>query len=130
MSKDKLDEIHEKYITFLERDPSVIVGEMGIRGVVKEYGLGPFSQYLGITEISPLDNYRIRCVLKTGETKIYDFTPHLEKPMFQHLKDKVKFDDVSIDEFGVPVWMNADGITRDTNIGISWILENGVNEEI
>ena len=129
-SEEELNAINEKYIDFLENDPSVILGEMSIREVVKKAGLGPFTQYLKVIEIRPLDDYKLWCRLRTGEIKIYDFTPQLEFPMYQHLKDKSKFNDVIIDEFGVPVWMDADGVTRDTDIGISCILIDGVNVPI
>ena len=125
MNKDDLKKINEKYITFLENDPSVIIGDMSIRDTVNQYGLGAFTQYLEIIEIRPLENYKLWCKLKTGETKIYDFTPHLEQPIFQYLKDQSKFDTVSIGHSGVPTWIDESG--DDVDIGISWILIYGIN---
>ena len=118
--------MYEKYITLLENDPRVIVGELGIRDTVNMYGLGPFTQYLGVIELHPLDDYKLWCRLMTGEIKIYDFSPHLTKPMFKHLKDPEKFKDVTVID-GTPTWISAKSGKRDLDLGISWIINHGVD---
>ena len=122
------DEIEERYIKYLE-DLGVqenIVGDISIRELVKSTGLGFFTKYLKIIEIRPLEDYRLWCRLITGETKIYDFTPHLEQPMFQHLKNVSKFNSVNFGEFGVPTWI-SEKTGCDVDISISWILIDGVD---
>ena len=53
---------------------------------------------VSLIEVRPLEDYKVWCRLSTGDEYIYDFTPHLEWPMFQHLKNKTKFDDVGVSE--------------------------------
>ena len=45
--------------------------------------------------------------LNTGEIRIVDFSPFLEKPVFAPLRDETLFRDVYID-YGVTVWMDGD----------------------
>ena len=93
-SISKENEAYEKYIKFLENSITGYSREESIRDTVYRCGLGVFSMYLHLTELRPLEDYKLWCKLVTGETKVYDFTPHLNKPMFQHLKDRAKFNDV------------------------------------
>ena len=79
-----------------------------------------------ITELHPLEDYKLWCRLSTGEIKIFDFTPHLELPMFRHLKDKSKFNDVKIVD-GVPAWVSAKKGTRDLDMSLAWIVEYGID---
>ena len=126
-NQDKIKEIYEKYITILENNPSVKIGETykSIRDVVEKAGLGAFKMYLKVIEIRPLEDYKLWCRLMTGETKIYDFTPHLDYGIYQILKDKSIFNTVSCPS-GVPAWINEEtGLEID--IGISWILIDGVD---
>ena len=120
-----MTDINEKYITYLENNSSVKLGEQSVRQVVETVGLGPFTQYLKILEIHPLDDYKLWCRIVTDEIKIFDMSPYLNLPIYRHLKEKSIFDDVTISDLGVPCWMDANGIDRDTNIGISFILING-----
>ena len=78
MDDERLEEIYEKYIAYLENNPSVKVWRLSVREVVDQYGLGPFEQYLRIEEIRSLDDYKLWYRLITGETKLYDYTPQLE----------------------------------------------------
>ena len=116
----------DRYIRLLEENPTVQTGNHTVREVVDSCGLGPFSQYLGVVEIQPMKDYKLKCRLKTGETKIFDFTPHLELPMFSHLRDQSKFEDVVIVD-DVPTWISAKTGRRDLDMGISWILVDGVD---
>ena len=127
MDDEKLEEIYEKYIAYLENNPSVKVHDLSIREVVNQYGLGPFTQYLKIEEIRPLEDYKLWCRLITGETMIYDFTPQLEWPLFAHLKDKAKFDEVGLGSSGVPTWVNPFTGDNDLELGISYILLYGID---
>jgi hypothetical protein len=126
--RNRINEIEEKYINYLENDPSVILGEMSIREVVEKCGLGPFTQYLEVLEIKPLEDYKLWCKLKTGETKIYDFTPQFECKMYEPLKDKSIFDTVCA-EYGVPAWINKQ-TGLDIELGITWILIDGEDEGV
>jgi hypothetical protein len=129
---ETINKIQEKYIKILENNPNVKLGSCfaSVREVVEEYGLGPFTQHLRVTEVRPLEDYKLWCRLLTGETKIYDFTPQLEKPMFKHLKDKSEFDDVGISECGVPAWISPQNGIRDLEFGITWILHHGVDVKV
>ena len=82
-----------------------------------------------LIEIRPLEDYRLWCRLSTGETKIFDFTPLLEWEMFQHLKDKDKFNAVRVNEFGVPAWVDEETGIDDLEFGVSYIVYQGVDVE-
>jgi hypothetical protein len=128
---ENINAVQEKYIKILENNPNVKLGPRcaSVREVVEKTGLGPFTQYLRVTEVRPLENYKLWCRLLTGEIKIYDFTPQLEMPMFKHLKDKSEFDDVGISECGVPAWISPQNGIRDLELGITWILHHGDDVE-
>ena len=82
-----------------------------------------------VIEIRPLEDYKLWCRLSTGETKIFDFTPLLKWEMFQHLKDKTKFDTVGISEFGCPAWIDEETGIDDLEFGVSYIIEYGADVE-
>jgi len=54
-----------------------------------------------------LDNYGIKAEFLNGETKIYDFKPHLKSPAFKPLQNKELFNSVALDR-GIPVWQNGE----------------------
>lgn len=62
---------------------------------------------LKVCGIRPLNNYMLWLRFNTGEEKIFDFKPLLDKPAFKPLKDTSIFNTVYID-YGVPVWNNGD----------------------
>ena len=51
---------------------------------------------------------------------------HLDKPMFKHLRDPEKFKDVTA-VGGTPTWISAKSGKRDLDLGISWIINHGVD---
>jgi len=124
-NEDRIDEIHGKYISYLEKNPDIETEGASIRETVNRCGLDPFTKYLQVTEIQPLEDYKLWCRLMTGETKIYDFTPHLESEMFRHLKDKAKFDTVIVNGRGVPTWFDENRGIYDLELDISFILIDG-----
>lgn len=57
--------------------------------------------------VRPLPDHRLWLRFTTGETKVFDFTPLLEKPAFAQLADEHTFAGVYID-YGVTVWNDGD----------------------
>lgn len=56
-----------------------------------------------IKSVRPLNEYKLWVRFSTDETKIFDFKPLLDDPVFIPLKDKNVFDHVYVD-YGVTVW--------------------------
>ena len=75
---------------------------------------------LKVSGVRPLENYKLWIRFKTGEAKIFDFSPELNCPGFLPLKDKAVFDSVYID-YGVTVWNNG-----DIDIAPEYLYEHGV----
>ena len=44
------------------------------------------SMYFAITEVTPLENYKLRLKFKNGEEKIFDMGPYLNTGIFKELK--------------------------------------------
>ena len=40
-----------------------------------------------VTHVTPMDNFHLELTFDTGERKIFDTTPYLEKGVFRRLKD-------------------------------------------
>lgn len=57
--------------------------------------------------VRPMEEYKLWLRFSTGEIKIFDFKPLLEKPGFAPLTEKSVFDGVYID-YGVTVWNDGD----------------------
>lgn len=57
--------------------------------------------------VRPLEGHKLWLRFSTGEAKVFDFTPLLDKPAFAPLRDKAVFDGVYID-YGVTVWNDGD----------------------
>jgi len=57
--------------------------------------------------VRPLEDYKLWLRFSTGEIKIFDFRPLLEKPAFAPLADRSVFRGVYID-YGVTVWNDGD----------------------
>ena len=64
-----------------------------------------------ISGVRPMEDFKLWIRFSTGEAKVFDFKPLLEKPAFAPLADKAVFNGVYID-YGVTVW-------NDGNIDIS-----------
>ena len=56
-----------------------------------------------VSGVRPLDDYRLWLRFNSWETKVFDFKPLLDKPVFSPLKDPEDFKDVYID-YGITVW--------------------------
>lgn len=56
-----------------------------------------------VSDVHPLDAFRLWVRFNTGEAKVFDFKLLLDKPAFAPLADKAVFDGVYID-YGVTVW--------------------------
>lgn len=62
---------------------------------------------LKIKSVRPLGDYRLWVCFSTDETKIFDFKPLLDDPVFIPLKDKAVFEQVYVD-YSVAVWNDGD----------------------
>jgi hypothetical protein len=60
-----------------------------------------------VVSVRALDDYKLWIRFSTGETKIFDFIPFLEKGEFSALNDKELFNNVYIND-GVSVWCNGE----------------------
>lgn len=65
------------------------------------------SPVIKVSGVRPMDDYKLWLRFNTGEIKIFDFKPFLEKPAFAPLSDKDIFNSVYID-YGVTVWNDGD----------------------
>ncbi len=74
---------------------------------------------LRVTAVKPLDGYKLHLEFNNGETKIFDFSPLINRPLYQPLKEKKIFNSVML-EFGVPVWNNG-----DIDIAPEYLYQNG-----
>ena len=70
--------------------------------------------------VRPMEDYKLWLRFNTGEAKIFDFKPLLDKPAFTPLADKAVFNAVYID-YGVTVWNDG-----DIDIAPETLYENGV----
>lgn len=73
--------------------------------------------------VRPQENHMLWVRFNTGEAKVFDFTPLLEKPAFRELSDPQIFNQVYID-FGIPVWKDG-----DIDIAPEYLYENGLPEQ-
>ena len=73
-----------------------------------------------ITKVVPNDDYSLTVSFDNGESRIYDMSEHLYG-VFEVLKDKSKFKEVFIDEFGNIAW------ERDKNVDSNKVWNNKIN---
>ena len=59
-----------------------------------------------ISGVRPMEDFKLWLRFSTGEAKVFDFKPLLEKPAFAPLADRAVFNGVYID-YGVTVWNNG-----------------------
>ena len=78
---------------------------------------------LKVWGIRAMDDYRLWLRFSTGEAKIFDFKPMLEKPAFVSLADRERFRNVYID-YGVPVWNDG-----EVDISPEYLYEYAVTSE-
>ena len=75
-----------------------------------------------ISEVYPLDNYRLSVKFSIGITKIYDCNPLFNwKTKFNDLKDKNLFDNVYVDIGGCGIVFND-----DLDLSCEELWENGI----
>lgn len=73
-----------------------------------------------ITNVQPLDDYKLLITFDNGEKKIKDMKPYLEKGVFQKLKDKEFFNSVQV-AYGAISWgeeidLCADSIYENSDL--------------
>ncbi|MCL1947947.1 MAG: DUF2442 domain-containing protein [Chitinivibrionia bacterium] len=81
-------------------------------------------------EVTPLDNYFLRVVFSNGETRIFDFKPHLNCTVFAPLREKTFFDTVKI-QFDTAFWAykwNIKGVTDNIDIAPELMYWDGIPE--
>lgn len=61
------------------------------------------SQIIKVTAVRALDDYQLELTFNTGETRIFDALPYLEKGIFTELKDVSYFRSVRL-AFGSVAW--------------------------
>lgn len=83
---------------------------------------GEPDQVITVKSVRPLDDYRLWVRFSTDETKVFDFTPLLDGPVFQKLKDKAIFDRAYVD-YGVVVWNDG-----EIDIAPEALYEGGVSD--
>lgn len=76
-----------------------------------------------ISGVRPMEDYKLWLRFSTGEAKVFDFKPLLEKPAFAPLADKAVFNGVYID-YGVTVWMGG-----DIDISPKFLYDHAVSDE-
>ena len=73
-----------------------------------------------VSGVRPLPDHQLWVRFSTGEIKIVDFTPLLESPAFQPLKETDIWNGVYID-YGVTVWKDG-----DIDIAPEYLYEHGL----
>ncbi len=73
-----------------------------------------------VSGVRPLPDHQLWVRFSTGEIKIVDFTPLLESPAFQPLKETDIWNGVYID-YGVTVWQDG-----DIDIAPEYLYEHGL----
>jgi hypothetical protein len=79
--------------------------------------------YYAVTEVTPLENYKLSLKFKNGEEKIFDMTPYLEIGMFKELKDETLFKTVRV-SFDTVEWANEADIDPETLYKDSIVLQH------
>ena len=60
-----------------------------------------------LVSVRALPNHRLWLRFSDNQPRLFDFTPMLEKPCYEPLKDTIVFTQVYLD-YGVPVWADGD----------------------
>jgi hypothetical protein len=79
--------------------------------------------YFAVTEVTPLENYKLRLKFKNGEEKIFDMMPYLETGIFKELKDESMFKTAKI-SFDTVEWENEADIDPETLYSDSVALQH------
>lgn len=75
-----------------------------------------------IKEVKPLEDYKLLIEFKSGEKRIKDMKPYLEKGVFSKLKDKEFFHSVKI-AYGTVCWGDNIDLCADSIYETSSIYE-------
>ena len=84
---------------------------------------GDFKPVLKVVSVLPMENYLLRLSFSTGETKIFDCKPLLQKGVFCALSEISVFNSVYL-EHGAPAWRNG-----SIDIAPEWLYEDGITYE-
>ena len=79
--------------------------------------------YFAVTEVSTLENYKLRLKFKNGEEKIFDMKPYLETGIFKELKDETMFKTAKV-SFDTVEWDNEADIDPETLYSDSVALQH------
>lgn len=71
--------------------------------------------------VEPLENFELSLRFSTGEKKIFDMKPLLEKPVYAPLKNEKLFNRVYLD-YGIPSWNDG-----EIDIAPERLYENSVD---
>ena len=85
-----------------------------------------------IKEVEPLEDYELLLTFDTGEQKIYDVKPLLDRPIFSRLRNKGEFKKVYIDRIMDTVaWDENTDICPDSlyRDGVAW-NPNYINQKL
>jgi hypothetical protein len=66
-----------------------------------------------VTFVKPLPDYRIYVETKDGRKGVFDMTPHLDRGVFQELRDTAYFQQVEI-VLGAVAWPHEQDIAPET----------------
>ena len=76
-------------------------------------------ELLKVTKVKVLPEYVLLITFNNGESRLFDFTPLLDKPAFIPLRQKALFNSVRIDH-GFPIWQDG-----EIDISPEYLYENG-----
>ena len=65
------------------------------------------NEFISVTKVTPKDNYNLLLSFDTGEQKLFDMTPYLDKGIFQKLKNDNFFKTARIGNDTV-IWGNGE----------------------
>ena len=66
-----------------------------------------------VMEVRPLEDYRLELSFNTGEVRVFDTRPYLDKGIFTELKDLAYFRSVRV-AFGTTTWPHKQDFGPDT----------------
>ena len=66
-----------------------------------------------VTAVRPLENYRLELSFTTGETRIFDAQPYLDKGIFTELKDPLYFRQARV-SLGTVTWPHEQDFAPET----------------
>ena len=84
-----------------------------------------FATYPKIVDAVALQGHRLRVHFDNGEARLYDFRPHLERDMFQLLRNEIFFRALRVDAGGYGLSWND-----DMDIAASELWLNGTPVEV